>query len=363
MHVAHVVTYISSDAAFGGPVSVALGQAKELASRGHQVDVWAGWDGSYVPQIPGVRFRLFRVARLSRRSFAGLIAPRLLGAFWRERSKYDAVHVHLARDLISLPAALLVRHSTLVVQTHGMIIPDGRISVRVIDFAVRRVMRGARAIALTDTERAKLVAVTRGRVGHVSVIGNGVDVTHMGVEGVQRSRNEVLFLARLNPRKNVLGFAEAARQILRTGKNTTFAICGPDEGQLTPLTEFLTEHGMASSVRYEGAIAPQDVGDRLASSTVFVLPSRNEPFPMTVLEALASGTPVVIDPSCEISDRLMKHDAAVVTDGTNEGLAAAINLLLDNAAERTRLATNGRIALQEEFDIRSVVRKLEVLYR
>ncbi|MGH1525413.1 glycosyltransferase [Leifsonia sp. L25] len=168
MRIAHVVTYISADGAFGGPVAVAMAQAEELARRGHTVELLAGWDGVATVDVPGVTVRLFPVRRLPVGGFSGLFSASLVREFL-SANPYDIVHVHLARDLITLPVALLVQRRRLpfVVQPHGMVRPDRRLKARIFDaLATRAVLRAARvSLALTDAEVADLIAMTGGGPG------------------------------------------------------------------------------------------------------------------------------------------------------------------------------------------------------
>src|SRR6478735_802081 len=104
MRIAHVVTYVSADGAFGGPVAVAIAQAEELARRGNDVHFLAGWDGVATLQIPGVDVRLFATKHRAP-GLSGLSAPGLRRFLGRHRDSFDVVHVHLGRDLVTLPAA------------------------------------------------------------------------------------------------------------------------------------------------------------------------------------------------------------------------------------------------------------------
>ena len=106
MRIAHIVTYVSEDGAYGGPIAVARAQTAELARRGHDVKLLAGWDGRARLSIPGVDVRLFPVRRVAP-GFSGLVAPGLQRHLRMALANYDALHVHLARDLVTLPAARL----------------------------------------------------------------------------------------------------------------------------------------------------------------------------------------------------------------------------------------------------------------
>ncbi|MCM0617008.1 glycosyltransferase [Paenarthrobacter sp. MSM-2-10-13] len=163
MKIVQVVTLVSPDGAYGGPVRVAQNQSAELSKRGHQVQVFAGARGHVDPSYfgPGVRTRLFKALQIvPRTGFAGLCAPTMLPSLWWALKGADVVHLHLARDLVMLPAALLclIRRTPFVVQTHGMIDESDKKLAKILDrLLTLRVLRASqRCFWLTPEEQKSL---------------------------------------------------------------------------------------------------------------------------------------------------------------------------------------------------------------
>jgi glycosyltransferase involved in cell wall biosynthesis len=94
-----------------------------------------------------------------------------------------------------------------------------------------------------------------------------------------------------------------------------------------------------------------------------VLPSIDEPFPVTVLEAMAVGTPCVITDSCGLAPYFKEHEAGLVTDGTSNSMADAVELLLVSSNLRESTISNARRTIDEHFSISAVARTLEGYYR
>jgi glycosyltransferase involved in cell wall biosynthesis len=363
--IAQVVTYISADGAFGGPVAVAVAQAVELAARGHDVELLAGWDGVAQVDAPGVNVRLFRTRQLAPTGFSGMIAPGLLAYMRAHQNEFDVVHVQLARDLITLPVASLLsrRKANYVVQPHGMIKPDARFRARFFDsVAVRRVLRDASAvIAYRNVDDDALREVSRGSAS-IRFLENGVTVTADDPKPTDPSGAEVLFLARLHPRKRVIAFAEMALILVQRGVAARFAVVGPDEGELAQLNAIIEENDLGARISYEGPISYSAVRDRLRLASVYVLPSVNEPFPVTVLEAMAVGTPCVITDTCGIAPYFEKDDAGAVTDGSPAAMADAVARLLNDATYRDTTVANARGSIEANFSIAAVVNTLLTYY-
>jgi glycosyltransferase involved in cell wall biosynthesis len=96
---------------------------------------------------------------------------------------------------------------------------------------------------------------------------------------------------------------------------------------------------------------------------VLVLPSFAEPYPMVVLEALAVGLPTVITADTGLSDRLRAADAAVVTGGDPEEMAAAVLRLLGDRDVWTRMSHAGRALALDEFGPEPLAHDLAAHYR
>jgi glycosyltransferase involved in cell wall biosynthesis len=363
VRIAHVVTYVSADGAFGGPVAVAAGQAEELARRGHTVDFLAGWDGEAALEIPGVTVRLFPVTRLAP-GLSGLTSRTLL-AFLRDQAKeYDAVHIHMGRDLVTLPAATvsLSQGRRVFLQTHGMVMPDTRVRARLMDAVLTRraLSRADVVFVLTDAEAEGVARVGGSAPAPVARIPNGVAIRDLGHDA-REDPPVVLFLARLHPRKRVLAFAEMARLLTQQGLTARFRVIGPDEGDLRALLAFKQKHDL-ESIEYRGAIAAGESIGELAQAAVYVLPSFGEVFPMTVLESFVAQTPVVLSEECAIAPELTSRGAIEPTTGEPSDIARAVGALLSDPSLRARRVASASAALTDWLAIGAVADRLEEAY-
>lgn len=234
MRILSVVTLISPQGEYGGPVRVALNQARELIELGHSVTVCAATRGFDTPpaQMSGVPLRLFPARQvLPGSGFAGLAAPSLWCGVARHVTEFDVCHIHAARDLVTLPAAAIARARNVpfVLQTHGMIDRSTKPLAVPLDLALTRpVLRGAgRILYLTPVERQGLVEVGGAGLPLVE-LPNGVPWAD---EHEPPAASEVLYLARLAGRKRPALFAEVAAELSAEFPDASFALVGPDEGE------------------------------------------------------------------------------------------------------------------------------------
>lgn len=354
---------------YGGPNTVAIEQARELARRHHQVTIAGGWAGDSDPptQLHGIQCDMFRLHRVSpSRRVATKISPLLFQWLARRARYFDLAHVHLSRDIGHLLATRLVQSLNLptVVQPHGMITNDPRAVVKLIDVLIlKRILGSAReTLVLNESERRHLQTV---KPVDCAIIPNGVSTQRIEVSNHRTEGGrapDVLFLARLHERKGVLIFAEAARILIESGLDARFSVVGPDWGQLDELREFIARHSLSSHLVYEGALSGQDARRRMAQSDVYVLPARNEPFGMTVIEALSLGVPTICSDQLGISDDLAQSKSALVISPSPRNLATAIANLLASPALREDLRTAGHRFVENRYSIKAVVDRLESLY-
>ncbi len=365
MKILSIVTLVTPDGDYGGPLRVAVNQATSLQARGHQVTIAAGVrgyaDGTAPTTLGGVPARLFPARRLvPRTGFAGLTTPGLLRFLIREARSYDVVHVHVARDLVTLPAAALLRRLGVpyVVQSHGMIDASRHPLARVMDPVLTLpVLRHARRVFyLTPTERADLTPMLPSP-DRLTWLTNGVPDTDLVADP---STPEVLYLARLAPRKRPLLMVDIADALVGDHPEYRIRIVGPDEGEGDALRTAI-ERSPADIV-WEGALNPDDTLGRMVKAGIYVLPSINEPYCMSVLEAMSIGLPVVITSSSGLASVVRDEGAGVVTDPSPEALIAGVRSIVDDPAAARAMGEAGRRAARERLGMGAVTDLLESVY-
>jgi len=367
MRIGHVVTLISPDGAYGGPVRVAINQAKALIALGHQVTVFAATRGfvTLPAEIDNVPVRLFRVtATIPGTGFAGMMSIGMMAAIIQERSTIDLWHVHLARDLITLPIATYLRSTgrPYVAQCHGMIDETNKRLAQPMDryLAVPALRSASSVLTLTPREEKSLRNVAGPRLS-ILRIPNGVPALGMRPKEA-RNELEVLFLARLQLRKRPLHFVESALALSNESPHVHFSLVGPDEGQGRRVSERIAEAGMERTIHWEGPLPPNATLSRMARASIYVLPAVDEPFPMSVLEAMSLGVPVIVTDSCGLAPYIASANAGIVVDDEQESLTTAIRSLLKDDARRVALGANARKLIVDEFSITSVAQLLSAKY-
>ncbi len=207
----------------------------------------------------------------------------------------------------------------------------------------------------------------------IRLIANGVDLELFNPARYDRAalrkrlnvsagEGLVVFLARLVEMKRPLLLPEIAREVRRLdgGKNVVFAVAG--SGPLeTELRARIRSLDLESSFRMLGHV--REPAGLLAAADVLVMPSESEGVPLTMLEAMAMGTPVVASRAGAIEESLRPELGVLVEPGPDEErrLAEALVELLNDDARRAEMGRAGRAEAERSHSLersRAEYRKL-----
>lgn len=351
---------------YGGPMTVAVGQCRALQDAGHEVLLAGGVRDFTDPprEIGGVRVHCFPAhALVPGSSFGGLVAPRMIPWLTRTIRSADVVHVHLARDLLTLPAARLCAGLGVpfVVQTHGMVVEsDNRLAGSLDLLMTRTVMRSAGCVFyLTAAERTSLSRLFP--TARLKSLRNGIDLPPV-VEPPSCDGLEVLFLARLQGRKRPLDFVSMAVALAAEFPTVRFRLVGPDEGEGAAVQHAIQSAGLGRRLIWDGPVPPDRTSAVMRRAGLYVLPSVDEPYPMTVLEALAHGLPTIVTDTCGLAPLIGSHNAGAVVTAGADSIAAAVRRYLAEEATRITASHSARRLAENELGMAAVVRDLKRTY-
>jgi glycosyltransferase involved in cell wall biosynthesis len=288
-------------------------------------------------------------------------------AVWRQARGCDIVHIHsaLAPTVTVLRAALLAvggraRGCAVVVHAHGgniqswLTTPLRRLLLRLAMLPAHRVVA-----VWTAGEQALRRVLPEGRV---LLIDNGVPVEGRPQQEGDHEPPRILYVGLLTPRKGVLDLLAASRLLRERGvDHETWLLGGtPDEG---PAAEAEVRAGLDGSARLLGTRAPGEMPAEFAAADLFCLPSWWEAMPLSVLEAMAAGLPVVAtdvgDVGRAVADGVTGH---VVPVRDPEKLADALEPLLADQELRRRMGKAGRERVVEMFSSEVTAAAVSDLY-
>jgi glycosyltransferase involved in cell wall biosynthesis len=289
-------------------------------------------------------------------------------AVWRAARGFDVVHVHSALS----PAVTVVRASLLalagrargcavVVHAHGGNVLSWLGTPR-RRFLMRTAMRPAhRVVAVWTAGQDTLRTVLPER--QVALIGNGIPVERFSGCAGAHDPPRVLFVGLLTPRKGVLDLLAASRLLTERGVAHELRLLGgtPDEG---PAAEAEVHAAVEGTARLLGTRPPEDMPAEYAAADVFCLPSWWEAMPLSVLEAMAAGLPVVATDVGDVRRVVLDGVTGLVVPARDvEALADRLQTLLTDPEQRRRMGVAGRTRATEEFSSAVMAGEVSALYR
>jgi len=177
--------------------------------------------------------------------------------------------------------------------------------------------------------------------------------------GIEPRATVVTHIGRFAFQKNHALLVEAFAQV-RSNAPLYLLLVGGGELE-NAVREQVAALGLESRVRFLGIRA--DVADILRASDAFVLSSRWEGNPMSVMEAMAAGLPVVSTAVGGVPELVREGETGLLVPSEDTGaLAQAIQALVDNPARRQAMGAAARQHAIAHFDIRHTVRGYEQLY-
>jgi glycosyltransferase involved in cell wall biosynthesis len=371
--------------------------AKHVAARGHEVHIVAPWH----PRITrgkvedGVFFHFFRYAPVPALNVFGYAAGlhadvKLRGAAWAaaplalatgwfkamrvaQKRRATVMHGHWV-----VPGGVIAAAARpalpLVVSLHGsdVFVAERTPPARV---AARAVFDRAGAVTACSEDLARRAVALGAAPDRIDVVPYGVDTARFRPSpaartdlrariGLDPTRPLVVAAGRLVRKK---GF-EYLIDAMKTIPAVDLAIAG--EGDLAQeLRERASTAGVLDRVHFLGNLPQDQVGSWFGAADVVAIPSVRDDsgnvdgLPNTVLEALASGTPVVATAAGGIGSAVT-HEASgvIVPERDAAALAAAIDGLLADPARRARLGAAGRAAVEARFGWDAAAARFESAY-
>jgi len=213
-------------------------------------------------------------------------------------------------------------------------------------------------------EVAKTVQALYGRGIHTPVIYNGIPTRHFISNALQDDAKKkhviLLHIGRFAPQKNHILLVEAFAMALKEYPAMRLWLVG--DGLLRDQVETLVkEKGLERNVTFLGI--REDVPKLLSEADVFLLPSEWEGVPLTVLEAMAAGKPVIATAVGGVPELVKDGVSGILVPSRNHGaLAKAILCLAKDPDLRQRMGKAGQQRAIEHFDISRTAKGYEALY-
>jgi glycosyltransferase involved in cell wall biosynthesis len=302
-----------------------------------------------------------------------------LKSLWRlyrlmRRERFDIVHVHTpVAAVLGRLAAWTARVPIIMYTAHGFYFHDStpRLRRRVAVLVEKALARMTHVI-FTQSYEDSVTAVEEGICDEQRVIwiGNGVDTGRfVPVRDTAAIRDElgltaqdkvVGFVGRVVAEKGILELVQAMKIVARTVPDAKLVIVGDtlnsdrDRGAKDAIARMLDEYDLSKRVVFAGFL--EDIRGVMAAMDVFSLPSYREGMPRTIIEAMASGKPVVATNIRGCREEVLPDSNGLLVPVKDPvALAGAITSLLSRPELARRMGDNGRERACRLFDEKIVL--------
>ena len=199
--------------------------------------------------------------------------------------------------------------------------------------------------------------------GRCEVLLRGVDLTTFFPSQVRGAKPPVvLFVGRITEAKGVFDLLEAWARVVARCPNAELWVVGPDHTN-GRFSREVRSGRYGCSIRVNPPVPLPDVAELMRKAQVFCLPSHGEGTPNSVMEALASGLPVVATTVGGIPDIVESNRTGILVEqGDVQGLAEALVSLLQDSDCRLRMGEAAHEFARMHLDARKTVLRLVGLY-
>ncbi len=243
----------------------------------------------------------------------------------------------------------------------------------------KEVLETAERIVATSPQEQQHMRSLVSTQGNIEIIPCGTDIRRFGSVqraaarvdlGINPEDKVVLYVGRFDPRKGIETVVRALRQSQLYGsKNLKLIIGGgstpgnSDGDERDRIEGIINELGMSHFTTLPGRLSQEILPTYYAAADVCVVPSHYEPFGLVAIEAMASGTPVVVSDVGGLQFTVVSSETGLLAPPQDEtAFAEAIDRILLNPEWRDKLGQAGRKRVIEKFSWDGVAHQLDGLY-
>ncbi|PYL93542.1 MAG: transferase [Verrucomicrobia bacterium] len=367
------------DPSVGGVAASVLALSRGLARRGHRLDIVV-LDDSASPWLADIALPIHALgAGLTSYRYSSKLLPWLK----KQGGDYDRVIVNGIWQYLSFAAWRRYAGSSIpyYVFPHGMLDPWFKETFPLKHlkkwlywpWAEYRVLRNAAAVIFTSEEERSQARKSfwlyrcREKVSPLGVeappISSNAKSEFLSRYPQLQNTRIFLFLGRLHPKKGCDMLLEAFAQ-MRSNDSISLILAGPDQvGWESDLRRQVTRLNLTNRIVFTGMLEGPMKQGAFANAEAFVLPSHQENFGISVVEALAARVPVLISNRVNIWREIEADRAGYVESDDLAGTTRLLQRWIGTApAEREMVRENARRCFEQRFEIdRAVESLLQIL--
>ena len=360
MKIAYIIT--RSDTVGGAQIHV-RDLAKAMIHAGHEVNVLVGGKGPYTEQLKAEDITFHSLNHLVHpiHLHHDILGYKEIKTMLKELEP-DVVAVHSSKAGVLGRLAAKQLKIPVVFTAHGWAFTEGvpKIKQFLYQHIERYVARFAsRIITVSDYDRNLAISRRIASESKIQTIHNGVsDISTNLIAKPEIEPVRIIMVARFEKPKNHSLLLQALKSLQHLSWEVVFVGDGPLMSDVESETR---ELGLSSRVRFLGR--RDDIPELLAHSQIFALISRWEGLPLSILEAMRAGLPVIASDVGGVKEAVVheKTGYLISREDVTE-IREYLNNLITNPQLRKEMGKNGRVQYEKAFTFDQMLKKTLQIY-
>jgi len=365
MRILHVIPSVSERS--GGPATAIVPMCRALMRQGTEVQLVSTTDG--LAENPDV---------VEYKGVPAMFFPSQLGASFKYSrplakwlssnvKNFDLAHIHAVFNHSSVAASQACRKAGVpyVIRPLGTLDPWSMTqkSLRKGLFwklSGKAMLRGASAVHYTS-EVEKLSTERHLNLNHGKVISLGIDANNSNSNGRMCSEPYVLVLSRLHPKKAVDVLIEAFQSLIQSEKFARWRLVIAGDGPADYVSKLKAQAAATDRVVFTGWLDENKKHEVLGGASMLALPSHQENFGLSVMEALSHSVPVLVSPNVNLAAEIVSANAGWISAIDRDALATRMAEALSDEDELMKRGRAGR-ELSQKYSWENAAMGLISLY-
>ncbi|MHA1344558.1 MAG: glycosyltransferase [Promethearchaeota archaeon] len=381
MRILHVTPYYYPAEVYGGPVQCVYHIASEQARLGHEVTVYTSnaldrnkllSKETVTKILNGVKVYYFHNVLRGGNVF---FTPEIFRTAKKEIKNFDIIHLHEYRTIQNVAVAWYAKKYGVnyCLEGHGTIRPFVKYEKlkKIFDFIIgRKILKnssGFIAITNKEVEDYKEMNIKREKI---TIIPNGIDLSEFKKSrgdlrdelGIKKDEIVILFLGRIAKIKGLDFLIRTIKNV--KDENFKLLIAGPDEqGEKRRIKDIIKQEGIENKVIWVGSVFDETKQKLFRTANLFVLPSIQDTFPITLLEAWMHNLPIICTKSCSLASIIQKENVGIIVNyGDIKQFSKKLTMLINNKKLRDELGRKGKRLVLKKYTWQKIIPQIVTYY-